>query len=93
MKFMCMNCRKKVEVTELKHDDLNLEGFYIACSECGASSDINFDFSKTFIMDVAKMADFKKLTKERFLESYDYLTEEEYDATVLYYNWLTDNEN
>ena len=37
-----------------------------------------------FADDKEKMADFKILTKEEFLFSYSYLTEEEYDATVEY---------
>lgn len=41
-----------------------------------------------FIEDVAKMADFKILSKEDFLTSYNYLTEDEYEATRLYFNWL-----
>ena len=41
-----------------------------------------------FIDDEEKMRDFKELTKEEFLQTYSYLTEEEYDATRLYFNWL-----
>lgn len=36
----------------------------------------------SFINDEEKMRDFKELTKEEFLESYSYLTEEEYDITA-----------
>ena len=89
MKFKCMNCGKEVELHELKHDSLNLEGFYANCDECGGSNDIDSSIlNGVFLMDVAKMADFKVLSKERFLESYSYLTEEEYDATKLYFDWL-----
>lgn len=35
-----------------------------------------------FLSDEDKMRDFKELTKEEFLQSYSYLTEEEYDATA-----------
>lgn len=35
-----------------------------------------------FINDEEKMYDFHILTKQEFLESYSYLTEEEYDLTV-----------
>ena len=35
----------------------------------------------SFIDDQEKMIDFLTLTKEEFLESYSYLTEEEYEAT------------
>ena len=41
-----------------------------------------------FITDVAKMADYLSLSKKSFLKSYSYLTEDEYDATDLYYDWL-----
>ena len=36
---------------------------------------------KDFTDDIEKMKDFKLLTKEEFLSSYSYLTEEEYDLT------------
>ena len=36
----------------------------------------------TFIDDQEKMRDFWELSKEEFLQSYSYLTEKEYDATV-----------
>lgn len=42
----------------------------------------------SFIDDKEKMVDFKNLTKEEFLKSYSYLTEKEYDATVLHCNLL-----
>ncbi len=41
--------------------------------------------NENFIEDEDKMIDFKILTKERFLESYSYLTEEEYDNTMKLY--------
>ena len=44
---------------------------------------------KSFIGDWEKMRDFYKLTREEFLSSYSYLTEEEYDATVYYDAWLS----
>lgn len=47
-----------------------------------------FDVSKTFITDIAKMTDFKALTMEEFFKSYNYVTEDEYEATRLYLNWL-----
>lgn len=37
-----------------------------------------------FADDEEKMVDFKILTKEEFLFSYSYLTEEEYDMTMEY---------
>jgi len=40
------------------------------------------EFKKAnFISDAEKMRDFKELSKEEFLQSYSYLTEEEYDNT------------
>ena len=40
------------------------------------------DFKKgNFVNDAEKMRDFHRLTKEEFLQSYSYLTEEEYDNT------------
>ena len=48
--------------------------------------------SKSFLNDWEKMRDFFVMTKEGFLNFYDYLTEEEYDATYDYWNWLTDIE-
>lgn len=39
-------------------------------------------FNSPFIDDSEKMLDFLYLSKEDFLESYSYLTEEEYNATV-----------
>jgi len=47
-----------------------------------------FDFEKMFITDQEKMYDFKKLSRTEFLESYSYLTEEEYDETARYVDWL-----
>lgn len=35
-----------------------------------------------FTGDYCKMYDFCKLSKKQFLESYSYITEEEYEATV-----------
>jgi hypothetical protein len=41
------------------------------------------DFKKgNFVNDAEKMRDFHRLTKEEFLQSYSYLTEEEYDNTL-----------
>ncbi|MEE1255972.1 MAG: hypothetical protein UHN47_05615 [Lachnospiraceae bacterium] len=88
MKVTCLNCGIKMELTRLEHDESNLEGFYTSCSECGASFDITFNPKDTFILDVAKMADFKVLTMEEFLHTYSYITEDEYEATRLYLNWL-----
>lgn len=89
-KVVCPNCGKEFDLLRLEHDEVNLEGFYTTCF-CGASFDIDFDPSNTFITDAAKMADFKILTKREFLASYSYLTEDEYDATRLYFKWLNED--
>lgn len=88
MKIKCANCGNEFELIELKQDEVELEGFCTTCTECEATFDIDFNPLNTFICDVPKMADFKILTKEEFLYSYSYLTEEEYDATKLYLEWL-----
>lgn len=94
MKINCPNCGKEIEIQKLRHDEINPDGFYINCSNCEASFDIDerIIMEKMFITDIAKMVDFKILTKEDFLASYSYLTEDEYDATALYYNWLVNRE-
>lgn len=57
------------------------------CTKCWEAmfSENNFpdedDEVKHFLDDIEKMVDFAILTKEEFLASYSYLTEEEYDAT------------
>lgn len=43
-----------------------------------------------FINDAEKMFDFMMLSKDEFLMSYMYLTEEEYDATNAYFNILNE---
>lgn len=45
---------------------------------------------QNFIDDKEKMNDFKNLSKNEFLKSYSYLTEEEYDNTKEIYNSLLD---
>ncbi len=86
----CLNCGEDVSVRKILHDMYNPEGFYTKCSHCGATFDIDWGHlkEKMFIDDPPKMDDFKELSKEDFLESYDYLTSEEYDVTELYFNWL-----
>lgn len=92
MKVKCLNCGEEVDLIRLEHGENNLDGFHTNCIKCRASFDIDFNPSMTFITDVAKMADFKILTEEEFLSSYSYLTKDEYDATVLYFNWLNSDE-
>lgn len=43
-----------------------------------------------FLDDIEKMHDFRILTKKQFLQSYSYLTEQEYDNTAKAVNqWAT----
>ena len=95
MAINCSSCGKEIVITRLRHDEINPEGFYVSCLHCGASFDIdeNVILGKMFIGDVAKMADFKILTEKEFLESYSYITEDEYEATRLYYDWLMTDDN
>lgn len=91
MKVTCPNCGREFDLFILCHDKNNFEGFYTYDPECKASFDIDerMILDKMFINDIAKMADLKKLTRKEFLESYSYITEDEYDATLLYLLWLT----
>lgn len=88
MKVKCLNCGTEFDLWRLEHDENNLDGFYTSCTKCHASFDIDFDPENTFVTDIAKIADFKVFTMEEFLNSYSYLTEDEYEATRLYLNWL-----
>ena len=51
------------------------------------------DYSKSFLNDRDKMQDYLALTKEEFLQSYSYLTEEEYDITTKHYEEVYVNNN
>ena len=88
MEVKCLNCGKRMSVVELEYDVNNLDSFHVICAGCGVSFDISFPVNKTFILDIAKMADFKKLSMEDFLNTYSYLTETEYEVTRLYLDWL-----
>lgn len=43
---------------------------------------LDIENSLSFLTDSEKMYDFFRISKEDFLETYSYLTEEEYQATV-----------
>lgn len=95
MKVKCPNCGNEYELTRLSHDDQGYGEFYDRCLNCSIYFDLPSKeiISKTFITDMDKMFDFKILTKEEFLASYSYLTEDEYDATLLYLNWLNQDDS
>lgn len=46
------------------------------------TKDINVINQSNFIDDEEKMIDFNTITKEQFLNSYSYITEQEYDNTL-----------
>lgn len=90
MKIKCPKCGNEFKIFRIDHDNINPDGFSTICPECVGSFDIDERIitEKMFITDVAKMADYLSLSKKSFLKSYSYLTEDEYDATDLYYDWL-----
>lgn len=45
-------------------------------------------YKGNFIGDKEKMYDFTRLTKEEFMLSYSYLTDEEYDNTLVIYQQM-----
>ena len=94
MKVKCLNCGSEFDLWRLEHDENNPEGFYTSCMECGASFDIDEKeiLDKLFITDICKMADFKILSRKYFIKHYN-ITEDEYDATALYYKWLYANDS
>lgn len=47
-------------------------------------------YKDNFISDKEKMYDFTRLTKEEFMLSYSYLTDEEYDNTLVIYQQMVD---
>lgn len=90
-KCFCSYCYEEAELSKIKYLGFAYSDFYTNCPSC--SRIITLDAKKfmklVFITDVEKMNDFQRLTKEEFLKSYSYLTEDEYDATALYLKWLT----
>ena len=62
-------------VNQRKGNDSELANF--ARNELADRKSLNFSD------DAEKMSDFKKLSKEEFLKSYSYLTEQEYDNTKM----------
>lgn len=91
IRTICPNRGEEINLKELSQNKETLENFYTKCDKCKTEFDIDFDMSNLFITDIPKMADFKILTKEEFLQSYSYLTEKEYDITKLYMDWLNVN--
>lgn len=68
-----------VRILSLRHSDEN-------------SKMPSFNMNLVFISDAEKMNDFNTLSKEEFLRSYSYLTEEEYNETAAYVKWLSHQE-
>ena len=62
-------------VNQRKGNDSELSNF--ARNELADRNNLNF------YDDAEKMADFRKISKEEFLKSYSYLTEQEYDNTKM----------
>lgn len=86
-----MNKYKTIEkIMKSEKADENMKMYYIEMFVKGwcTEKDMGWlweDLQKThFANDEEKMVDFKILSKEEFLSSYSYLTEEEYDLTVEY---------
>lgn len=86
MIITCPSCGERLVVLRLEYND----NFYIICGKCNDTIKLDAEpfMKRVFITDIDKMNDFKKLNKKEFLESYSYLTKDEYDATDLYYDWL-----
>ena len=86
MIIKCPKCGECLVVLRLEYDD----NFYTTCGKCNDTIKLDTEpfMERVFITDIDKMNDFKKLNKKEFLKSYSYLTEDEYDTTALYLNWL-----
>ena len=65
------------ELYEIDFNDNNWKEKFIKAME-----DAMLNFFKPFTDDIDKMTDFFILSKEEFLSSYSYITEEEYDLTA-----------
>lgn len=48
------------------------------------------DYSKSFLNDYEKMVDFLTMRKDEFLQSYSYITEEEYIVTLKHFTEVYD---
>lgn len=77
-----------VGLIDVSYDATDENAYCIRCPKCSyllAETCKEFDekyIKQSFLDDGEKLADFFKLTKEEFLESYSYMTEIEYDKTV-----------
>lgn len=72
-------------IAESKKDGKVIIDMYDIESLIGMLEDIQMKCGD-FIDDDEKMVDFRLMSKEAFLESYSYITEEEYENTRLLYN-------
>ena len=57
----------------------NINAYYLRRNKTISKAEV---FNQSFADDAEKMIDFNTLTKEEFLQSYSYLTEAEYEATL-----------
>ena len=88
MTIKCSICGEEFKVTKFVYYEIGCDTLHTKCANCGEMVNIGLYSMNDFITDIPKMADFKILTKEEFLKSYSYITEEEYEATKLYLDWL-----
>lgn len=76
-----------VGLIDVYYDATDESAYCIRCPRCSyllAETCKEFDekyLKQSFLDDGEKLVDFFKLTKEEFLKSYSYLTDEEYEAT------------
>ena len=93
MNVRCLNCGHEFKLQKIWHDDLVPDGFFTKCPECDGSFDLDDDTvndikKKMFIDDVYKMAHFFWMPRHLFIK-YCNSTEDEYDATKMYTDWLS----
>tara|TARA_R100000995_G_scaffold72015_2_gene40730 strand:+ start:253 stop:504 length:252 start_codon:yes stop_codon:yes gene_type:complete len=73
---------KKIKVAVDTTENVSDEDFLKVHEELHRLSKANIEY-KDFCDDAEKMVDFLQLSKEEFLESYSYMTEEEYLLTSI----------
>ena len=79
--LLCDNCTSS-NIEIIKDKDSEMDCY---CNDCNTE---NYTVSKwwinesNFTDDEEKMIDFNTITKDQFLNSYSYITEQEYDNTM-----------